>query len=258
MRRRWLAVWIIIGFIGALLAGVIPVMDHLRQQEAEQKYLTELKRQMGPAQACVETRQLNLAKWYNWNLRSEAPDEGFVDAYSQILHFQDGSMALLLLPEMELPIYHQGYSGRIPGAEHSADSALPIGGRGNRCVLHLPEGVTGEFLPDGEMTAIYCMGRILFYRVVSSEEKVQESWDLLILIPGDNQEEILLRRSDGISISHQEDDSTNLHLLRMAAAGGILFALLPVSAGICLAGLGRIRWMNRNHRKKQEKSEIPR
>lgn len=257
MKRSGIVFWTLIGLLAGLLMGVLPVVRQLREKETARVYLAELKGQMQSVSGKVEERQLSLAKWYNWNLNTGEPDPEFEQVYDQILSFRDGAMALLVLPGEEIPVYHQGASGLVSGAVHRADSALPIGGRGNRCVLQLPVGVDVSALREGAAAAVSCMGRTLFYRIIAEEEQTMENRDLLALIPADGSEELHLQRCDAISIDRGEHPAPP-GLIYSALAAAILLTLLPILTGICCKGLGIICRWNANHRKIQEKCDISR
>lgn len=257
MKRGWIVFWTVIGLLAGLLAGVLPALRQIRQKEAERVYLAELRGQMQHMDTQARDRQLSVAKWYNWNLKADTPDAGFEQAYGQILSFQDGAMALLVLPGGEIPVYHQGTSGAVPGAEHRADSALPIGGRGNRCVLYLPEEADASTLREGSAAAVYCLGRTLFYQAADGEAQADEDRDLLVLVPADGSKEILLRRCDAISITEKKQ-AVPSGLIYSALTAAILLTMLPVLTGICCKGVGKICRWNRNYRKIQGKGDVSR
>ena len=255
MKRIWIALCIIAGIFTGVLTGVIPAARHIQQEEMEREYLKELKAQMIPSDSEHLERQLDLAKWYNWNLKAAAPEPGFEQAYSQILNYQEGVMALLILPGEVLPIYHQGNSGTISGAEHCFGTSLPIGGRGNCCVLQLPETMDPAELPQGDPAVVFCLGRSLFYREIQ-EDSAEEGMDLLILAAPGGEEKRIFSRSEAITIA-TADPPVPPGVLRDALKATALFVLL-LFTGFCCAARSKLGRRNRNYRKIQGKSNISR
>lgn len=105
--------------------------------------------------------QRKLARWYNVNLISDTPEEGFEQAYSGILWHEGGIMGYIEIPSLELilPILHEGGSG---GFIHDARSAFPIGGRGNHTVLTCDALLA---LGEGEEIRIWILGESRSYIV---------------------------------------------------------------------------------------------
>lgn len=111
--------------------------------------------------------QRRLAEEYN---RTPAGDE-----YDKILDFGNGVMGFLRIPEIgvELPIYH-GVSDTVlqKGAGHLPGSALPIGGKGNHCILTGHTGLpSAELFTDltelavGDQFELHVLDEVLVYAV---------------------------------------------------------------------------------------------
>ena len=111
-------------------------VNHLHSSKVIQSFTDQMK-DTGKEEL---DRQMALAKEYSEGLRSFAA--GSVP-YDEILNFGDGLMGYIRIPciGVQLPIYH-GVSEAVlaKGVGHMPDTAFPIGGEGNHCVL---TGLTG-------------------------------------------------------------------------------------------------------------------
>lgn len=138
--------------------------------------------------------QRNLARWYNLNLTSEEPEEGFQEAYSDILCFTNRVMASIEIPSLEisLPIYHgTGEEALSYGVGHMPNSAFPIGEEGDHSVLVGYGAVSGENglsgltgLEPGEVFYIHILGETLAYRVEDVLVSVSDGPVDLSPVPG--------------------------------------------------------------------------
>lgn len=82
--------------------------------------------------------QENLAMWYNLGLRSQEDTQAFSGAYVDILDYSGHIMGSIEFPRAELilPIRHgEQEEADTKGMTHLPQSAFPIGGTGNHCVL---------------------------------------------------------------------------------------------------------------------------
>ncbi len=257
--KRWLIIFgTMIGLLAGVLMGVVPAFQQIRKGETDRAYLEELKGRMESVGTQIHDRQLSLAKWYNWNLQTETPADGFREAYGEILNTADGVMGLLILEQVELPICHQGRTVPIPAAEHDAQSALPIGGRGNHCVLYLPETVDLSEITQDTTAVIICCGQRLFYRPAGEENGEKDIEDLLTLASADKTRNVLFRRCEGITLIPSQDVQAQKRLFCRALAASVLTGLLPVFAGSCLRGVDMLRRLQRFYRINRGKSEISR
>lgn len=105
--------------------------------------------------------QWKLARWYNVNLRSERPEQGFEEAYRSILYDTGGIMGYAEIPSATriLPIYHDGAG---EGLVHDSGTDFPIGGSGNHSVLVCMEVVQ---LEQGDQIVIHILGERHVYQV---------------------------------------------------------------------------------------------
>ena len=130
--------------------------------------------------------QRRLAEEYN---RTPAGDE-----YDKILDFGNGVMGFLRIPEIgvELPIYH-GVSDTVlqKGAGHLPGSALPIGGKGNHCILTGHTGLpSAELFTDltelavGDQFELHVLDEVLVYAVDQITVVLPHEVDVLEAVTG--------------------------------------------------------------------------
>ncbi len=148
-------------------------------RERQQENLAAVERlEENVAQQSQEAlrQQENLAMWYNLSLKQG--DGEAARAYGQILDYGGHLMGYLSCPKagLKLPICQQS-SGSL-GLIHVRQSALPIGGKGNHCVLVGQTGLgDGSVLFDltdlqvGDVFILHTLGKLHTYRV----ERIQQS-----------------------------------------------------------------------------------
>ena len=119
---------------------------------------------MGCVTASQVQLQRELVRWYNLNLRSDSPDNGFQEAYSSILQFPEGNMGYVEFIGLDqtLPLYHDGAQN---GLVHSANTPFPIGEPGSHTVLVCREPIR---LQSGEKIVISILDLQLTYQVGKS------------------------------------------------------------------------------------------
>lgn len=163
------------------------------------------------------------AQQYNASLSGEVIGDPFVpgsgrvipDNYEEVLDV-DGIMGYIKIPKIkvDLPIYHGCKEESLQkGVGHLEDTALPIGGKGNHCVLSGHRGLpSAELFTDldklekGDQFYLYILDKILTYEVdqikVISPDEVQDlktvsDQDLVTLITctpyGVNSHRLLVR-----------------------------------------------------------------
>jgi len=252
MKRFFLVSLTILSMLAAVYLVFRPASEACEQTCGAEQYLDQIKMEIDREDTKIRILQRNLAKWYNRNLHTSEPEPGFETAYREILWYTDGIMGFLQFPGQAMPIYHQGTSGAVPGASHQRESELPIGGRGNHSILVLPGELDPGLISENLTVAIFCLGRTLVYRV---EEPDTPEADLLTLIFPDGTKEILLRRSDAVTIQREQEQAAGGRMAKLALTGAVLCCALPVFAGIMLQGLKKLRRGERNYRKIQEISD---
>lgn len=105
--------------------------------------------------------QLNLARWYNVNLRSQCPDAEFEACYNSILYFENGLVGYLeLVNERQMfPISHRIGEGIF---YLSPDSAFPVGGTGDCTVLCIDQSIS---LRDGDSFILHILDNTYVYQI---------------------------------------------------------------------------------------------
>lgn len=269
MSRRMVGLWTALGFALAILAVLAPVVRSIGWNQENERILALLEERTEALGESAARRQRSLAKWYNRNLNSETPEEGYSEAYGSILCFdRDGVMGYLMAPEigLRLPVYH-GTGGHVleKGVGHVPQTALPIGGRGNHTVLMGSAGPsTREMfqkihsLEEGMALYIWSLGETLVYRVDSVQvmplgwevdTMPREGEDLLTLVAdqagllGARRTIVQCSRSGAVSV--ETHDLMDRETLAAAVLSAILAGLLPAVA--CRLGSGKVRMENRKN-----------
>ena len=137
----------IILMIMGIAVMAYPKLSHYINTIHSSRAVQELSRRMEQTDSEVLLKQRAMAQAYNAALSGGEAD--ILEQYGRILEFGNGVMGSISIPKIgvELSIYHGVSDGVLrKGAGHVPQSALPIGGTGNHCVL---SGHTG--LPDAEL-----------------------------------------------------------------------------------------------------------
>lgn len=156
-------------------------------------------------QTRVESADITLerqkAEAYNQKIRESLPSDGFSDeedgaeeGYEDILNFGGGMMGYLQIPKINvnLPVYHgTGEEVLAKGVGHLTQSALPIGGEGNHCVLTGHTGLpSAEMfndlteLEEGDEFRICVLNETLTYRVDQIKVVLPSEGQDLAAVPG--------------------------------------------------------------------------
>lgn len=177
------------------------------------------------------------AEKYNASLSGAVIGDPFVpgsgrvipDNYEEILDV-DGIMGYIKIPKIkvDLPIYHGCKEESLQkGVGHLEDTALPIGGKGNHCVLSGHRGLPAaelftdlDKLEKGDQFYLYILDKILTYEVdqikVISPDEVQDlrtipDRDLVTLITctpyGVNSHRLLVRGTRVADVEQAENTS---------------------------------------------------
>lgn len=185
-------------FVILLLLGVgmiaYPSVSSYVNTSHSSQAIQELTDQIRQADTETLELQRNLAQWYNLNLISAQPEEGYTGAYDSILSFANHMMGYIEIPGIDvyLPIYH-GVSDEVlaKGVGHLPQSAFPVGGTGNHTALVGHTGLPSAklFSDLTELTAgdafyIHILGETLMYQVEEIEVVLPEEIDGLDPEPG--------------------------------------------------------------------------
>ena len=196
--KRKIALIIILLLAGVALLAYPEVSNRLSEKNgstAIQEFTAEL--------AQTDTAELDaqraLAEQYNESLTGQNISDPFVlnsgvvyqDNYNEIMDSANHMMAYIEIPKIEvyLPIYH-GVSDEAlsKGVGHMRETAFPIGGDGNHCVLTGHTGLTKARLftdltelEQGDEFYIHALGETLAYEV--DQIRVVEPDDTSDLMP---------------------------------------------------------------------------
>lgn len=182
-------------------------------------------------------KEWEAAEKYNASLSGEVIGDPFIpgsgrvipDNYEEVLDV-DGIMGYIKIPKInvDLPIYHGCKEESLQkGVGHLEDTALPIGGKGNHCVLSGHRGLpSAELFTDldklekGDQFYLYILDKILTYEVdqikVISPDEVQDlrtvpDRDLVTLITctpyGVNSHRLLVRGTRAADVKQAEKTS---------------------------------------------------
>lgn len=242
MGRKMIAFWTILGMACAVAWMLLFLGNALANQETICTVLDVYQSQLEVMEEGERLLQWNLARWYGRNLTTDHPDPGFRAAYDKILAFEDGVLGILILGDEMLPIYHQGALQSIPGAEHRAASAFPLGTRESCCLLRLPDGWDAGAMDARSVLKIRCLDRTTLYRPVQTEDQPDTAEAVLGLILENRT--IWCTRCTQITLPQAPKEDPKLPVLAVGAAA--VFLLLPLI--LCAADRGY-------HRKKRQKTE---
>lgn len=272
MTRKSIGLWTAVLVVLAIAAVSLPVMSGIRAKRENEQTVQIIREQLDTQEDSAVRRQLNLAKWYNLNLKRGDPEEGSREAYGQIMAFAGGAMGYMEIPELGLsfPIRHgTGKQALENSAGHLEGSSLPIGGLGNHAVLIGRGGdslraVFGKLkeVKEGDLVYIYIPGGGLVYVVDSvtmlAQPQVagfaaQEEEDLLTLVAETHAEKTVVRCSRAEEALEQEalasireNPVVDKQILMTALCAAIAAGLLPLVAGcIGKAAAGRRQRMRR-------------
>lgn len=162
MGRKMIGLWMALGVLEAVLLAAVPVTAHIRERQFRERAAEEIRVCMEAMDPETVKLQINLARWYNFNLTLAEPEQDFQRSYAGIFNLGQGRMGLLEIPELELalPITH-GIQG---AAGHDPSTALPVEGQGNHTVLYLQDALP---LTEGMAVHMELPGTTRYFRVKS-------------------------------------------------------------------------------------------
>lgn len=142
------------------------------------------------------TQERARAVSYNQKLQDRSGDDsGYAaDEYEKILDFGGGMMGYIEIPKIRanLPIYHgTGEETLAKGVGHMPQSALPVGGEGNHCVLTGHTGLPSAKLfndltelKEEDLFQLHVLNDTLYYRVDQIKVVLPSEAQDLGIIPG--------------------------------------------------------------------------
>lgn len=243
-----------------LLAGIglfsYPYISNYLTKLNGSKAIQELNAQLSEQGDEEAEAQRTLAEEYNKSLTGQGLKDPFVPEsgiaqpgnYTEILDFANHMMGSIEIPKIDvyLPIYHGvGDDVLAKGIGHMSQSAFPIGGEGNHCVLtgHTALPSAKLFtdlteLKEGDTFYIHILNEKLAYQVDQIEINEPEDTSNLVPIPGEdyitlitctpyavNSHRLLVR---GTRIPYTEEQ-----YMEDVKSGGLLFSGIDIRAVIC-------------------------
>lgn len=142
------------------------------------------------------TQERARAVSYNQKLQDRSwDDSGYAaDEYEQILDFGGGMMGYIEIPKIRvnLPIYHGTEEETLAkGVGHMPQSALPVGGEGNHCVLTGHTGLPSAKLfndltelKEADLFQLHVLNDTLYYQVDQIKVVLPSEAQDLGVIPG--------------------------------------------------------------------------
>lgn len=125
----------ILASLGVLL--YLNIADLAAQWEAE-RHISQMQQLYRDPDDPARLRYLEQARRYNARLSSGGQDAGLLPYRQQLFYKEEPMMSFLEIPRISvrLPIYHGvAENALMAGVGHWERSALPVGGKGTRCVL---------------------------------------------------------------------------------------------------------------------------
>ena len=96
-KQKW---WMLLLLLLALAAVILPARQEIGQARENRAQIEEMQSQLAAMGEEARKQQLNLAKWYNYNLELGTP--GMEEVYGSILNLGNGVIAALEVPELDL------------------------------------------------------------------------------------------------------------------------------------------------------------
>lgn len=170
MSRKTKVLWLLLMLTGLAVLAYPAASDYLNRLNNSWA-ITQAQQTLGKA----EPEQLRLQKSWAQQYNSALLEGQEPEQYWEILNFGDGVMGYLQIPSIavKLPIYHGVEEPTLQkGAGHLPQSAFPIGGVGNHCVITGHTGLPNAKLftdltqlKEGDYFYIHILEEVLTYQV---------------------------------------------------------------------------------------------
>lgn len=238
MGYRKIRLWTVLAVLLALAVTVLPVAKRISFYQENAWQLAAFETRMNGLGDAQLERQRNLAKWYNYSLK--LGDPALPWAYSGILDFGDGAMAVLEVQalDLRLPVFH-GTEGTVG---HDPSTSFPIGGRGNHTVLTLRAAYDWEVRMP---VYIECLGKRLAYQVESvhvmpmgwcTDRPTQAGQDLLTLVHDSGSTRTLIRCVRCLDLTVRPVEQADFRSVLLAAMSPMLLSI----PALCVKIAGRL------------------
>ena len=157
-------IWLVLGGVAAILGLMVFSVGGEKTAIADNAAIVDsVKIKMEKMDGDTVQLHRKLARWYNLMVSEKTLTKEIEDAYWSILNLSDGIMGYLEIPSAKLmvPIYH-GEEGASKGMGHVPESALPIGGLGNHCLLI--SDIACDNIREGDTIILYILDEMLIYK----------------------------------------------------------------------------------------------
>lgn len=201
MRKSVTPIIALLALIGIAIAAY-PVVSNYLSEKNGSFAIQVLDEEVAKADDETLAAERKKAEKYNSSLTGSGitdpflPGSGLVlpDNYMEILDFANHAMGYIEIPKIKvnLPIYH-GVSEQVlaEGVGHLGETAFPIGGEGNHCVLTGHTGlVTAKLftelteLTEGDVFFIHILNETLAYEVDQIKVIEPDETNDLLPVPG--------------------------------------------------------------------------
>lgn len=156
----------------AVAAVCLSAALSLRALGENARAIGEVKAAMEGLDASLTRKQRNLAKWYNLKLKEKGEAENLSGAYGSILDVTGGAMGYVEVPALDLclPILHEDGETADGAFRHRAETAFPVGGKGNHSLLEGGRLPQLSRLGAGDLIYVHILDGVLVYEVTQVRE----------------------------------------------------------------------------------------
>lgn len=181
MKLKILLICSIILLIVSLAVGLYPSISNYVNAKYAKNTIDEYSESVDALDTASKDEMIHDAEKYNDTLKNKNDEFSYstlssVNGYDGVLDFSNGVIGYIDIPciDVYLPIYH-GSSGDVlsKGAAHLPNTAFPVGGVGNHCVLAAHTGYVGKIFFDnidklktGDMIYIKILDYTFAYKVI--------------------------------------------------------------------------------------------
>ncbi len=156
MKVKMLLICSILLLIVSLAVGLYPSVSNYINTKYTESTIDNYTDKVDTLDSASKDEMLNEAEAYNDQLKNLDNDFSYsiysnVVGYDDVLDFSGGVIGYIDIPTIgvHLPIYHgSGEDVLSKGAAHLPNTAFPVGGKGNHCVLAAHTGYVGKIFFD--------------------------------------------------------------------------------------------------------------
>lgn len=180
MKVKILLICSVLLLIVSLAVGLYPSISNYINSKFCESTIDNYSQKVDTLDTASKDEMIHEAEDYNDQLKNLDNDFSYsiysnVIGYDDVLDFNDGVIGYIEIPtiNVHLPIYHgSGEDILSKGAAHLPNTAFPVGGIGNHCVLAAHTGYVGKIFFDdidklktGDMVYIKILDYTFAYKV---------------------------------------------------------------------------------------------